>query len=308
MLSYNNVKLVTLNTQKWISYLQCGARGSCHYVGVLLRKSPLEQTLAGNFACASPREHLQNWSSRSDSLSLSWRCRSWTCILHSRKQPPAFVTRKIPSSKNVLDPTYSSLLPYHVCVPDCRSSAAIAGESRLQREHSAVLFLIPGTDPMHIFGNMSCMYSTVAEHTWTPALQWIYRRECFRNMFLCKSNKNPDSCLSWHLVNAGRRVWVNHCGRRSLLWLTSFWQLPCPFCITRDTNLIVWWTPLGMSVQSTLQDGWLALWTVCTLWDMEAGHPWRMLVIIISVSVEWCTSMVFVVLDIPPGNQICLIE
>lgn len=97
------------------------------------------------------------------------RCRSWTFILHSRKQTPAFVTRKIPSRKNcVPDLNYSSLLLNHVYVIDCRSSAVVAGESRLQREHSALLFLIP--DLMHISGNMHYRCSTGvlnAEHTWT---------------------------------------------------------------------------------------------------------------------------------------------
>lgn len=102
------------------------------------------------------------------------RCRSWTCILHSRKQPPAFVARKIASSKNMPDLNYSSLLLNHVSVVDCRSSAAVAGESRLQREHSALLFLIP--DLMHISGNMHYRCSTVAEHIWALALQWICRR------------------------------------------------------------------------------------------------------------------------------------
>lgn len=72
MLFYNSIKLVRLNTQNWISLLQRGARGSCHYAGILLRKSPLQQTLAGNLACASPREYLQNWSNCSGLWYLSW--------------------------------------------------------------------------------------------------------------------------------------------------------------------------------------------------------------------------------------------
>lgn len=107
------------------------------------------------------------------------------------------------------------------------------------------------------------------------------------------------------LLYGGRSGWLNHCGRRSFLQLTSFWQLRCPFCITRVMFLIVWWTPLGMSVQNNLQDAWLALQTVYTLWDIQAGYPWGVLVIRISVSLELCTPMVFVVLDIPPGSHIC---
>lgn len=56
-------------------------------------------------------------------------------------------------------------------------------------------------------------------HFWERALvtpQWLNIHEplpgsgaageCFRSMFLCKSkSKKPDSCLSWGLVNVGRR-------------------------------------------------------------------------------------------------------
>lgn len=83
----------------------------------------------------------------------------------------------------------------------------------------------------------------------------------------------------------GRSGWLNP-SVRSFLQLTSFWQLCCPFCITRDVVLIVWWTPLGMSVQSSLQDAWLALQTLYTLWDMQAGRPWGLLVMKISVFLE----------------------
>lgn len=106
-------------------------------------------------------------------------------------------------------------------------------------------------------------------------LTGMYRREGFRNVFLCKNGKNPVSCLSWGSVTCRQKGWVNHYGRRSLLQLTSFWELWCLYCIMRDVYWIVKQTPLGMSVENNLQDACLALPTVCTLWGITGWAPLR---------------------------------